>query len=58
MFSASGITGVFIAGSVLMLLAALLVAVRVRIPPLQANDEACLALHIRIRDEAVSDLRC
>ncbi|MEG1767211.1 MAG: MFS transporter [Comamonas sp.] len=46
MFSASGITGVFIAGSVLMLLAALLIAVRVRMPPPQAGDGVGLAPHI------------
>lgn len=46
MFSASGITGVFIAGSVLMLFAAWLIAVRVRIPPLQAGGEVGLAPHI------------
>lgn len=46
MFGASGITGVFIAGSVLMLFAALLIAVRVRIPPLQAGDAVGLAAHI------------
>ncbi len=46
MFGASGITGVFIAGSVLMLVAALLIAVRVRIPALQAGDEVGFAPHI------------
>ena len=46
MFGASGITGVFIAGSVLMLFAALLIAVRVRIPQPQAGDEVGLAPHI------------
>ena len=46
MFGASGITGVFIAGSVLMLFAALLIAVRVRIPPLQAGDVGGLVPHI------------
>lgn len=46
MFGASGITGVFIAGSVLMLFAAWLIAVRVRIPPPQAGDEVGIASHI------------
>ncbi|MBS7778967.1 MFS transporter [Acidovorax sp. CCYZU-2555] len=46
MFGASGITGVFIAGSVLMLVAALLIAVRVRIPPPPAGDVGGLASHI------------
>lgn len=38
MFSFSGIAGVFIAGGVLMLLAALLIAARVRVQPAQAAD--------------------
>lgn len=45
MFGASGITGVFIAGSVLMLFAAWLIAVRVRIPAPQAGDGVGLATH-------------
>lgn len=44
MFSFSGITGVFIAGGVLMLLAALLIAVRVRVQP--AADGVVHAFHI------------
>lgn len=45
MFGASGITGVFIAGSVLMLFAAWLIAARVRIPAPQAGDGVGLATH-------------
>ncbi|MBM1183102.1 MFS transporter [Pseudomonas lundensis] len=46
MFSFSGITGVFIAGGVLMLLAALLIAARVRVQPARAGDEVGPASHI------------
>lgn len=40
MFSFSGITGVFIAGGILMLLAALLIALRVRVQAPRAGDAA------------------
>ncbi|VFR54137.1 major facilitator superfamily MFS_1 [plant metagenome] len=46
MFSFSGITGVFIAGGVLMLLATWLIAVRVRVQPAQAGDGVAHASHI------------
>lgn len=46
MFSFSGITGVFIAGGVLMLLATWLIAVRVRVQPGQAADGVAHASHI------------
>lgn len=46
MFSFSGITGVFIAGGVLMLLATWLIAVRVRVQPGQAADGVAHASHV------------
>ncbi|BFO57263.1 MFS transporter [Acidovorax sacchari] len=46
MFSFSGITGVFIAGGVSMLLATWLIAVRVRVPPVQVADGVRHASHI------------
>ncbi|MGO1316491.1 MAG: MFS transporter, partial [Cellulomonadaceae bacterium] len=46
MFSFSGIAGVFIAGGVLMLLAALLIAIRVRVQPAPAADGVGYASHI------------
>lgn len=46
MFSFSGITGVFIAGGVLMLLAALLIAVRVRVQSPRAENEVGQTFHI------------
>lgn len=45
MFSVSGIAGVFMAAGALMLLAALLIALRVRVPAAQAGTNTGAALH-------------
>ena len=45
MFSVSGIAGVFLAAGALMLLAALLIALRVRVPAAQAGANTGAALH-------------
>ena len=45
MFGVSGIAGVFMAAGALMLLAALLIALRVRVPAAQAGASAGAALH-------------
>ncbi|VVO75359.1 Purine ribonucleoside efflux pump NepI [Pseudomonas fluorescens] len=46
MFSASGITGVFIAGGIVMLLSALLIAWRVKVQPSPVVEPTGLALHL------------
>ena len=46
MFSASGITGVFIAGGIVMLLSALLIAWRVKVQPSPGVEPTGLALHL------------
>jgi len=46
MFGAGGITGVFVAASMLLLFAALLIAARVRIPPPQAGAVVGLGPHV------------
>jgi hypothetical protein len=46
MFSLGGSAGVFVAAAVLMLLAALLIALRVRVPSIRGSAQARPALHL------------
>lgn len=46
MFSLGGSAGVFVAAAVLMLLAALLIALRVRVPSAHGSAQARPALHL------------